>query len=63
MLDREREFYAANVGEWEKSKTGLFVAIKDNVVIGTFNTQDEALAASVARFGMNSVLIRRVGDR
>jgi len=63
MLDREREFYAANVEEWEKSKRGLFVAIKDNDVIGTFNTQGEALTASVARFGMDSVLIRRVGDR
>jgi len=63
MLDQERKFYDDNVAEWSKTKAGRFVAIKDAGVVGIFNTQDEALAASVARFGMTSVLIRRIGER
>jgi hypothetical protein len=63
MLDRERAFYASHVDEWAKVKAGLFIAIKGEEVLGTFNSQNEALFASVARFGSEPVLIRRVGDK
>lgn len=63
MLDKEREYYAARVAEWERSHPGKFVVVKDEEVLGFFDSQDEALSAGGARYGPSSFLVRRVGEQ
>jgi hypothetical protein len=63
MLDKEREYYGAHLTEWQQSHPGKFVVVKDDQVLGFFDTLDEALSAGGARFGLSSFLVRRVGEQ
>jgi hypothetical protein len=62
MLEQERHYYAANEPEWLKTDAGRFVVVKGEDLVGVYASQDEALAAGAARFGLSSFLVRRIGD-
>ena len=61
MLDKERDFYSANVEEWLKAHPGKFAVVKDEGLVGFFDSLDDALAAGASRFGLSSFLVRQVG--
>jgi hypothetical protein len=60
MLDKEIDVYNKNLPEWLKANGGKFVAIKDDNVIGFFDTFESALSEAAKRYGLDSYLIRRV---
>ena len=62
MLEQEREFYDAHIQEWMKTHSGRFVVVKNDELVGFFDSLDEALSAGAARFGLSSFLVRRVGE-
>ena len=53
ILERERAFYNAHQAEWAALHLGRF---------GTYETMDLALAAGASRFGLDSFLVRKVGE-
>lgn len=61
MLDVERAYFESTRAELEARFPGRFVLIKDQEVIGAFNTIQEALTEGTRRFGLNSFLVRQVG--
>jgi hypothetical protein len=60
MLDKEREYFETHRAEWLKKYPGKFVLVKDEELIGAFNTQQEALIEGARRFGTASFLVRQV---
>ncbi len=62
MLEQERQLYDAHAAEWTREHPGKFVVVKNDEVVGFFDTLDEALAAGGSRFGLQSFLARRVGE-
>ena len=61
MLEKERAYYATHAGEWATQNPGRFVVVKDEALVGTFATLEEALAAGAHRFGLQSFLVRQLG--
>src|SRR5207245_10972082 len=62
MLDVERQYFADHLTELLQQHRGRFVAIKDQVVVGVFDTPEAALREAARRFGLEPVLVRRVED-
>ena len=63
LLERERTFYTAHEAEWISAHPGRFVVVKGERLLGTFATMEEALAAGAAAFGLQSFLVRRLGEK
>jgi hypothetical protein len=62
MLEKERKYFEQNRTEWLKQNPGKFVLIKNEELIGFFNTQQEALVEGARRFGAESFLVRQVEE-
>jgi hypothetical protein len=60
MLDEERAYYDEHLAEWLHQFAGRFVLIKGSALIGTYDTQADALAEGARRFGLAPFLVRRV---
>jgi hypothetical protein len=60
VLEQEREFYEAHLGDLLKGYAGRFVLIKGQELVGAFDTMDDALEEGARRFGLSSFLVRRV---
>ena len=63
LLEQERTFYAAHEAEWMNAHPGRFVVVKGERLLGAFDSMEEALAAGAAAFGLQSFLIRRLGEK
>jgi len=63
MLDTERQFYSDNLAKWLGQYPGKFVLVKDQELIGTFDTDEDALTEGARRFGLKPFLVRRVQER
>jgi len=62
-LEEERAFFAAHETEWVEAHSGRFVVVKGDRLLGVFDSIEQALAAGAASFGMESFLVRRLGER
>lgn len=62
MLDKERKYFEAHRDEWLRTHPGKFVLVKDEELVGVFNTQQEALIEGARRFGTESFLVRQVEE-
>ncbi len=62
MLEKERQYFAAHEADWLKAHRGRFVVIKDDTLVGIYETLDEALAAGGHQFGLKPFLVRRLGE-
>ncbi len=60
MLDLERAFYATHLPEWVLQHHGKFVLVKDQRLVGVYDTFEMALAESMRQFGLSPALVRRV---
>lgn len=60
MLDEELHYYDEHLDDWLNQFPGRFVLVKGNELVGTFDTEDEALAEGARRFGLSSFLVRCV---
>jgi hypothetical protein len=63
QLEEERAFYAAHEREWASAHPGKFVVVKGDRLLGAFDSIEEALAAGAAIFGMQSFLVRKLGEK
>ena len=62
MLEKERKYFKIHRAEWLKQYPDKFVLVKDEELIGVFNTQQEALVEGARRFGTESFLVRQVEE-
>jgi len=63
VLELERTFYTKHEAEWMATHPGRFVVVKGERLLGAFDSIEEALAAGAAAFGLQSFLVRRLGDK
>ena len=62
MLEKERKFFEQNRAEWLTISPDKFVLIKNEELIGTFDTLQDALTEGARRFGTESFLVRQVEE-
>jgi len=60
MLEKERQYFSDHHAELISRYLGKFVVVKDDQLIGAFNTIEEALAEGARRFGLEPCLVRQV---
>jgi hypothetical protein len=63
MLENEMLYFNEHLSEWIVNRSDKFVLIKENDLIGFYNTFDEALAEGARRFGLVSFLVRQVTEK
>lgn len=62
MLDTERQFYSENLAKWLGQYPGKFVLVKGRELIGTFDTDKDALSQGARLYGLDPFLVRRVQE-
>ncbi len=60
MLEQERAYFDENLTEWLTHYANRFVLIKESELIGTYDTNEDALREGARLFGRQSFLVRRV---
>jgi hypothetical protein len=60
MLEKERQYFSDHHAELLSQYSGKFVVVKNEELIGAFNTAEEALAEGARRFGLESFLVRQI---
>jgi hypothetical protein len=60
MLDKELSYYDKNFEKWLSLYPGKFVLVKDEELVGVYDTNEQALTAGASLFGLGSYLIRLV---
>jgi len=63
VLENEIAFYNENLPDWLRQYRKRFVLIKGENLIGTFDTDSDALTEGARLFGRESFLVRRVEER
>jgi hypothetical protein len=61
-LQEELELYAQREDEFKKTHFGKFVVIKGPEILGFFDDLDSALTEGTRRFGLESYLVRKIGE-
>jgi hypothetical protein len=59
-LDAERKTYEANLPGWRAEHLGSFVLIKDQEVVGFFDSLDAATREGFRRFGLEDFFVSRI---
>jgi hypothetical protein len=59
-LEQELEFFEKHRREWVKEHEGKFALIKDQTLVDTFDTAENAYVAALERFGNVPVLIKQI---
>lgn len=62
MLEKERKFFDRKKAELIDEHLGKFVLIKENELVGVFNTIEETLSEGARRFGLSPFLVRQVNN-
>jgi hypothetical protein len=63
MLDSERQYFMDNRDELLQRYPGKFVVVKDQRLLGAFDTIQDALSAGAREYGMSSFLVRRTDEQ
>lgn len=59
-LERERQVYEAHLEEWRRSHLGKFVLIKDEDVLGFFDSVEAAFNEGTARFRLEPFFVKQI---
>lgn len=59
-LQTERQVFEAHINEWRAARIGKFVLIKDNNVIGFFDSLEVAFRDGSNRFGLEDFFIEQI---
>lgn len=59
-LQKEREIFDANIEKWRKTHLGKVVLIKEDAVIGFFDTLDAAFKKGTTLYGTDLFFIKTI---
>ena len=59
-LDRERHVYESHLEEWRGTHLGKFVLIKDDDVLGFFDSLEAAFNEGTARFRLEPFFVKQI---
>jgi len=60
ILERERKVYEAHLDEWRQSQLGRFVLIKNEDVLGFFDSLEAAFNEGTARFRLEPFFVKQI---
>ncbi len=63
MLEKEYQFFLANKEELIKKYPGKFIVIKDEEVVGVYETLQDALGTSAKAYPLGTFLIQQISDK
>lgn len=63
MLEKEREYFKKILPKLLTESRERIVLIKEEELVGVYNTFEEALSEGARRYGKESFLVRRVDDQ
>lgn len=61
-IEKEYQFYLSQPDEWKKVNYGKFVLIKDQNIIDTYSSYEDALKEGLKRFGDVPFLAHKIGE-
>ncbi len=61
-LEREQRVYEAHLAEWRGVHLGKFVLIKDENVLGFFDSLEAAFNEGTARFGLDLFFVKQITE-
>ena len=60
-LARELDYYTRHKGEWLRQKSGKYVVIRDDAVLGFFPSFEKAYTAGATSYGIDtSFLVKQI---
>lgn len=59
-LEIEKKYYIEHVSEWIEANQFKFVLIKNEELIGFFNSIQEAFKTGLSRFGLDDFFIKQI---
>jgi len=59
-LQRELAFFQSKRNEWLQHYAGQYALVKDDTLVKTFTSFDEAYSAGVERFGSEPFLVKQI---
>lgn len=59
MLDKEYLYYKNNIDKLNTDYTNRFIIIKDETLIGDYETIEEAMAAGLSKFEPGTFLVKQ----
>lgn len=62
MLEKEIETYKKNKEELISKHLGKFVLIKENKIIGIFESQKDAINEGIKKYGNNEFLVKKIEE-
>jgi hypothetical protein len=62
MLETERDYFDKHRDDLLRQYPGKFVVIKEEQLLGSYDTIQDALAAGAREFGMVSFLVKRTDE-
>jgi hypothetical protein len=62
MLEKERECFDLKKPELLEDHRGKFVLIKEDDLVGVFNTIEEAMSEGARLFGLQPFLVRQINN-
>jgi Family of unknown function (DUF5678) len=62
MLETERDYFDKHRDDLLRQYPGKFVVIKDQHLLGSYDTIEDALGAGAREYGMVSFLVRRTDE-
>lgn len=60
VLDQELEFFKAHRKEWLKHYEGQFALVKNQQLLGTYTTIDQAVKAGYSKVGNQPFLVKQM---
>lgn len=60
-LEKEFQFYLKNQSELSKQYNGMYIVIKDDKVIGAFDSEIEAISKTSTQHELGTFLIQKCG--
>ena len=60
MLDQEIKYFNEHLDAWLKEFPGKIALVKGQELIGTYDTEAEALTEGARRYKLESFLVRRI---
>lgn len=63
MLGKEYDYFLKNKQEFLKEYLNKFIVIKDEQIVGSYSSQEEALKESSRKYAPGTFLIQKVSDK
>jgi hypothetical protein len=59
-LEKEKDYFVKNMIEWSKTHLYKFALIKEESLVGVYNTIQDAFNAGLSKYGLDDFFIKQI---